>query len=225
MYLCLLTGMIGRNSLSTSMCFGEVGFFKSASFMGNMVSALSTNSILSFVISNSVSMYLCDAVALLFFVDTPLTYGCRNFILCLPSFDTKLAGTFFTPSGWKAPAARGFLGEFRGIARWQRRFLIFKIRRRRPKSLSAPVHFTPPEHFDKSFVLRLLLDPNAVSKGKYHAAVKPPASDPLWLFRKSVGGAHAFRTGGPRVFAAMEGTLPVVLTVVIRRAREWPLSP
>ena len=102
----------------------------------------------------------------------------------LPVFDTKLVGSFFTPSGQKAPVARGFSGDFAELygsndaalyrksgADGQSRCLRRSILPRLSISPNCIERFGVIRSFAKLFGLRLLLDLNAVPKGKYHAAI------------------------------------------------------
>ena len=102
----------------------------------------------------------------------------------LPVFDTKLVGSFFTPSGRKAPVARGFPGDFAGSydsedaslyrksgTDGQSRCLRRSILPARAFRQIVSIRFGVIRSFAKLFGLRLLLDLNAVPKGKYHAAI------------------------------------------------------
>ena len=102
----------------------------------------------------------------------------------LPVFDTKLVGSFFTPSGQKAPVTRGFPGDFAELygsdnaslyrrsgadckSDCLRRFILPHL----SISPNCIERFGVIRSFAKLFGLRLLLDLNAVPKGKYHAAI------------------------------------------------------
>ena len=102
----------------------------------------------------------------------------------LLGFDTILVGTFSTPLEQKAPVTRGFPGDFAELygsdgaslyqksgAGGQSRCLRRSILPRPSITPNCSERFGVIRSFAKLFGLRLLLDLNAVPKGKYHAAI------------------------------------------------------
>ena len=145
------------------------------------------------------------------FVFTPLGYFARlyQFLVreppSLPVFDTKLVGSFFTPSGRKAPVARGFPGDFAGSYDSEDASLYRKsgtdgqsrcLRRSILPRLSISPNCVDTiwrnvfsrNRFGISpnrLPLCILPDLDTVSEGEYHAAIissQKPSSSALFAF-------------------------------------------